>query len=191
MKVSLDIPWQRYALIAELTRRCEGRCPQFGKTVLQKLMYLLQEIFHIECGYDFDIYAYGPFTSQLLHDLDIVEHAGAVKVRHVISMLGGYEIVPAEQADTLIEKGSEFLNREEVRRAIDILVNEFGHFSAKALELRSTIIYVHRESQRQDKSPTTNDIMNIVKQIKPKFTNEEIRNAIKDLKTKNYLELAD
>jgi uncharacterized protein YwgA len=188
MKVSLDIPWQRYALIAELAQRCEGKCPQFGKTVLQKMVYLLQEVFHIDCGYDFDIYAYGPFTPQLLQDLDLVEHTGAVKIHPVVSMTGGYEISPGGQAAALIEKGSDFLNKGEVKKAIETLVDEFGHFWAKDLELRSTIIFVQRDSQKQGKLLSADDIVEIVKQIKPKFTNAEIRDAVEELKAKKYLE---
>jgi len=188
MKVSLDIPWQRYALIAELTKQCQEKCPQFGKTVLQKMVYLLQEVFHIDCGYDFDIYAYGPFTPQLLQDLDLVEHIGAVKIYPVASMSGGYEIKPGDQAAHLIEKGSDFLQKYEVKKAIETLVDEFGCFRAKDLELRSTIIFVQRDFQKHGKPLSAAGLIEIVKQLKPKYTDLEIQEAIEELRKKRYLE---
>ena len=78
MACSINTPWHRYALVAELTSRLEGKSPWFGKTALQKLVYILQEAFDVDCGYDFQLYTHGPFTSQLLADLDLAESFGAV-----------------------------------------------------------------------------------------------------------------
>jgi len=189
MTVSLDIPWQRYSLITKLAQCCEGKCPQFGKTALQKMVYLLQEVFHIDCGYDFELYAYGPFASQLLQDLDLVEHTGAVKIQPVKFRAGGYKIIPSSQADALIEKGMKFLSQKDVKKAIESLINEFGHLWAKDLELRATIIFVQRDYQRQEKYLSSDKLEDIIKQIKPKFPVTEIRAAIEELSAKQYLKL--
>lgn len=189
MKISLDIPWHRYALIVELTRRCKGRCPQFGKTALQKMMYLLQEVFHIDCGYDFEFCTCGPFSRQLFQDLDLVEHAGAITIQPAVSITDRYNIVPGGQADILINKGADFLIRDEVKEAIKTLVEEFGYLYVKDLELRSTIIFVQREFQEQGKLLTVNEIVNIVGQIKPKFNDTQIYSAVENLRSRNYLKL--
>lgn len=189
MKVSLEIPWQRYALIAELAKRLEGRCPQFGKTALQKMVYLLQEVYHIDCGYDFELYTYGPFASKLLQDLDLVEHIDGVTVHPVNSLMGGYVINPGEKFDVVRKKGLGFLDRQDVEKAISSLVDDFGDYSAKDLELRSTIIYVQRDFMRQGRRPSADEVNHIVKQVKPKFSDHEIRAAVDELKQKNYIEL--
>lgn len=188
MKINLNFSWQKYALIIELAQRLEGRSLQFGKTMLQKMIYLLQEAFHIDCGYDFELYTYGPFSTQLLQDLDLVEHFRGVEVNPVKSITGGYEISPGEKAEIIKEKGAEFLNKKNVKKAISNLINEFGNFGTKDLELRSTIIFVQRELMRQEK-PSKNKVKQIVKEIKPKFTDEEIYDAMDELEKKKYIQL--
>ena len=55
-----------------LATKLDGVSPQFGRTVLQKLVYLLHVLYGVNPGYDFELYTYGPFSSQLLSDLDVV-----------------------------------------------------------------------------------------------------------------------
>jgi len=88
MGCTINIPWHRYALIAELTQRLEGKSSQFGKTSLQKIIYLLQELSGVTTNYQFSLYTHGPFTGQILGDLDLVEALGAVRVQYVISAFG-------------------------------------------------------------------------------------------------------
>jgi len=190
MHIKLDIPWRRYALIAELAKRLEDKSPQFGKTALQKMVYILQDVYGIDCGYDFELYTYGPFTSQLLQDLDLVEHMGGVSIRPVLSSTGGYEIQPGKQADLLREKGADFLNDRRVSKAISSLADEFGDLWAKDLELRSTIVYVERDHRRQGKRLSSDEIIHVVKQVKPKFTEMEIREAVEEMKFKKYIDLS-
>ena len=189
MNATLDIPWHRYALIAELAKRLHGVSPQFGKTALQKLVYFLQELYLVDCGYDFELYSYGPFTSQLLGDLDLVEHFGCVTIEPVYSKTGGYVIRPADKADTLQGKAAQFLNDEKTILALDSLVTEFGSYTAKDLELRATIVYVEREMHRKGKSSTMNEVSRLVGQIKPKFTNQEIVRAVEELTNKSHIQL--
>jgi uncharacterized protein len=190
MNVTLNIPWHRYALISELAKRLNGVSPQFGKTALQKLVYFLQELYGVDCGYDFQLYSYGPFTSQLLGDLDLVEHFGCVSVEPVHSITGGYEIRPTEKADSLQGKAVSFLNNAKTKQAIDSLVSEFGAHTAKDLELRATIVYVERGMHRKSKHPTMQDVCRLVGQIKPKFSSQEIKQAVDDLRQRSHVLLA-
>ncbi len=187
MSVNLDIPWKRYGLIAELAHRLRDVSPQFGKTALQKMVYLLQEVFEIDCGYDFQLYSYGPFDSQLLQDLDLVEHVGAVTINPVLSMTGGYEILPGEKADILREKAIDFLGNEKVSAAVDKLVREFGHFWAKDLELRSTIVYVVKDLKRNKEKVTKEKLKKVIKNVKPRFSSTEIEKAINELLEKGFI----
>ena len=45
MNTTVNIPWNRYALTAELAKRLDGLSPQFGKTALQKVVFFLQEVY--------------------------------------------------------------------------------------------------------------------------------------------------
>ncbi len=190
MKISLNIPWKRYGLIVELAERLEKPRPQFGKTSLQKMVYLLQEVLGVDCGYDFEFYTYGPFASQLSQDLDLVEHMNGVTVQPVLSRSWGYEIHPGEKSESLRKNAADFLNAPDVSNAISTLVNEFGAYWAKDLELRSTVVYMERDYKRHGEIPSTLEAIRIVKQLKPKFTDSEISEAIEELKEKKYIALS-
>jgi uncharacterized protein YwgA len=187
MRCAINTPWHRYALIAELAQRLQGKSPQFGKTSLQKMIYLLQELKGVPTNYQFSLYTHGPFTAQLLGDLDLVEALGAVKVHYVISGYGGYQISPDREAEPIRDKASEFLNVNKA--AIERVVDEFGAFSAKDLELRSTIVYLDRDVKRSKKALDRGGFIGLVKKIKPRFTPDAIAKALEELENKRYVDI--
>lgn len=72
--------WDQYSLMAELALKLEGVSPQFGKTVLQKLVYILQAIFRVPCGYGYILYNYGPYSEELADDLSFFASMDGVRV---------------------------------------------------------------------------------------------------------------
>ncbi|MCG6535766.1 MAG: SocA family protein [Syntrophales bacterium LBB04] len=185
MGCTIDTPWHRYALIAELAQRLQAQSPQFGKTSLQKMIYLLQELKGVPIGYQFCLYTHGPFAAQLLGDLDLVEALGAVKVQYIISGFGGYQISPGNECESIRCKASEFL--KENKEAIDEVVNEFGKYSAKELELRSTIVYLDRDVKRSNKNLNQDSFIGLVRKIKPRFNEDTIAKALEELEGKDYV----
>ncbi|MBN1294025.1 MAG: restriction endonuclease [Candidatus Latescibacteria bacterium] len=186
MNLDQIIPWERYGFIAELVNRLENVSPQLGKTALQKLVYLLQEIFGVDAGYDFKLYTYGPFTSQLLQDLDQVDALHGVNVELVESALGGYNISSGEKYREIRDRAKDYLNEKKVKGGIDKLITEFGHLWAKELELRATIVYAvknNKDLYEQD------DLVNMIHEIKPRFNKVFIGQVINELKAKNYITL--
>lgn len=181
----IKTPWHRYALIAELAQRLEGKSPQFGKTSLQKVVYLLQELNKVPVGYQFALYTHGPFTAQLLGDLDLVEALGAVQIQYVTSGYGGYQISPGSEEKAIRDKAADFLDENEA--AIERVVDEFGAYSAKDLELRSTIVYLDRDVERSKKDLDRGDFVGLVKKVKPRFTEDAIAKALKELENKGYV----
>ena len=97
MSTSMDlwdlVPWHRYALIAELARLLHEKSPWFGKSALQKIVYLLQKIGKVNCGYRFDMRILGPTAPILLVELDFMESLGAVKIEFFEEYgIDGYKI---------------------------------------------------------------------------------------------------
>ena len=189
MDITFSIPWKRYALIAELAKRLDGVNPQFGKTALQKLVFFLQEIYGINCGYEFELYSYGPFDSQLLGDLDLVEHWGAVAVTRVNNSFGGYHIRPMENVDSIRNRAKEFLGDTKTKKAIKDLVSTYGAMTARDLELRATTVYVSRSLRDKSESCSKEKICALVSQIKPKFDKLEIENVILELSKRNHIKI--
>lgn len=189
MKIVFDIPWKRYALIIELAKRLDNINPQFGKTALQKLVFFLQEIYGIKCGYDFELYSYGPFDSQLLGDLDLVRHWGGVTVSRVNNSFGGYRIRPSEKGDAIVVKAKEFIDDPKTEKALDDLVLTYGSMTARDLELRATTVYVERGLRKKGELRSKEKICSLVSQIKPKFDSQEIEQAVSDLRLRNHIEI--
>jgi len=187
MACSINTPWHRYALVAELTHRLESKSPWFGKTALQKLVYILQEAFGVNCGYSFQLYTHGPFTSQLLADLDLVESFGAVRVNYVQIPGGyaGYKISTGEKNDDIRAKGEEFI--EQYGDSINKMVEEFGNLATKDLELRATIMFADRDATRSGNPLTREDFVSLVKKIKPRFSECTIAEALSELESNDHV----
>ncbi len=190
MENTLTIPWFRYALIPELAGRMRMVSQQFGKTALQKAMFLLQEIYGVDCGYDFTLYSYGPFDSQLLGDLDLVESWGCVKVESVKSGIGGFQIVPTEEAKTIRNKAAGLLDDAATQTAIADLIRDYGGKSARELELRATLIYVDKDWKlRGGNPPSRRELYTTVREIKPRFSDAEMNSAIDELSSRGHIVL--
>jgi uncharacterized protein len=122
-----------------------------------------------------------------MHDLDQVDSIKGVSIHYVVSGLGGYHIVPGERNDAVRQKAALFLKDESVNTAISSLIKDFGSFTAKELELNSTIIYVDREMKKDKKSLATENLVKMTNQIKPNFSASEIDKAVSDLKSKKFV----
>lgn len=46
----------------------------------------------MDAGYNFEFYTYGPYSSQILNDLNQVESLKGLKVERVTDLLNGYKI---------------------------------------------------------------------------------------------------
>lgn len=184
MKITLNLPWEKYGLIAELAFRLNNLQLRFGKTALQKFIYLLQELYNIQAGYDFSLYTYGPFSSELLSDLDFVESLNGVEV-YFIPEIQGYEISPGKANESVRAKAPDFL--ENASEKLDRIIEDFGHCTAKDLELRSTIIFVNRDLKRKGQTYVRNELINLVQDIKPHFSKYEIDGALSELEEKGYI----
>lgn len=187
LKVCIGFPWQRIAVIAELSERLAGLSPQFGKTALQKMVFLLQEIYAVNCDYEYSLYTYGPYCVEVLNDLDLAQSLSAVEVACVQEH--GVEIRPGSSSSQVREKAQDFLCANE--QAFDGLVQRFGRFSAKELELRSTIVYVDRDYRRGGASIDKTNFVRLVSEIKPKFDLSQIRSAYDELATDRLIQVRE
>ncbi len=170
MKTSFEIPYQRYALLGEVAKRAGSP----GRTAMQKYLYLLQSVYGSEPLYDFSMYTYGPFSSQVLCDLDVAEAMGAVQVALTNY---GYAITPGPEANRITGLARNFL--DPLKANLDELFLHFGRFNAKELELRTTIIYAFQDFKSANRPLT--DLVETVQEIKPGFTRPQIETAITEL----------
>ena len=179
MAFGSNIPWDKYGLIVELAKRLEGISPQFGKTALQKLVFLLGAVYQVPCQYEYQLYTYGPYCAELAADVEYVAAMGGVKLWQVNS---GYAIKPAENAQWIKEKADDFFHRYD--RQLDQLITKFGTYNARELELRSTLIYL-----AQCEELTEMKLLHQLIDLKPYFVQTEVLTAIQDLAGQGFIHL--
>lgn len=177
--------WFRLGLLSELVSRASTK---LGRTGIMKLAYLLQTVKGLPLGYDFRLYTYGPFESDVLNDLGSVEALGAVKSEMVTFASGtgyGYEFTPGKAGDFVREmtKGALSDYEPDIHWALE----EFGGRSAGELELLTTIIYADREAAQRGEQLTVRELAREVGEVKPRFTEAQIIEKIEELCRKRLL----
>ena len=170
--------FDQYALIALLAKKVGGDNGQLGKKAIQKNVHLIQELGGVDAGYRFSFYTYGPYSSGLAGDLDVVAALGGAKITYYSSD-NYYRIERGENTDHLIKKGQSFI--EQNRTAIDRVLNTFGGRLAKSLELVSTIVYLRRHAPAGE-FENKEKLAARVKALKPKYHDDEIAAAITEVK---------
>ena len=186
--MNFELPWKQCGVIADLTQRLRGVSPQFGKTALQKMVFLLQEVYKVDVGYSFGFHTFGPFAGELLGDLDFAELMGAVVVKPAEGTYGyGYSIEPGDHIEEYREKAGEFLSQH--RQEIDTLVNEFGTKTAKDLELLTTIVYLNKEIMFDENKMTRAEAVGKIRELKPKFSDADVRLGMDELEQQHQVKL--
>jgi hypothetical protein len=185
MKVKLAFPWHRYALIGTLAQELEGRpVGVFGKTHVQKLVYFLQELFGGDPEYEFALYTYGPFSANLMGDLDVADGLGVISLEY-LPQAGAYNIVPGPQLEKAQTRAADYLarNRDAIHRA----VGQFGDLRARELELRATIVYADRESAREGAALQRDQLVERVHAIKPHFSPQTVAQAVDEMSQQGFV----
>lgn len=176
---------ERLAAVVALAEQVDR--PSFGRTALMKCAYFLQTLKGMPLGYRFSLYTYGPYDSDVLQDLDYAQHLGALSVDLISYPSGyGYSIRTGPNAEAVLARAKAFLDRH--RKQIEEVAQEFGPKSAVALELDSAIIYISRSPEFQNSRRKLDEIVEHVRAIKPRFSEEEIRNAARDLVASGHLD---
>jgi uncharacterized protein YwgA len=178
MASNLEITWKKYALISEIVLRFSNMKYPVGKTALQKMIFILEKCFDVEVDYTYTLYTYGPYCADVARDLDILESAGVVAGLHDPTF-ERHEIQPGESNRDTREQCETFLNAIEPK--LDSLISDFGAFSAKELELHSTLIYLAKPGLARD------ELIQQVHDVKPHLTPQTIENALHGLEQAGYV----
>src|SRR6266702_5171159 len=121
--------FQRLALLAEFARRA-----RLGRTAIIKLCFFLQESKAVPLDYQFSLYSYGPFDSDVLADITTAERLNVLKSNVVSYSSGtGYEYSLGSEAGSIDQFASEFL--AEYKESINWILTHFGKKTAGELEL--------------------------------------------------------
>ncbi len=155
-------------------RRIVDRCDDIGKTKIQKISYFLQESVGAELGYRFRIHYYGPYSDDLDDALSFAESLGFVDIEPDPDGFG-YHVTACEEESPWPHRYDVSTERdvERIDKAIDIL----GALETYQLELYATIHLIGGHESKRSREET----VEIVKKLKPKFTNPQIDGAYQTL----------
>jgi len=130
-----DSIFRASGLIGYLIKRLNEDYPnkQVGKTVVQKMVYLLSR--KNIAKFDFSMYHYGPYSSELSAELSFTEKNGIIEITWKDNE--GYFIKPTNDAEMFLS----LINSDE-RRVIDETVDQFGKFRAIDLSLITIALYL-------------------------------------------------
>lgn len=166
-------------LIVEIVQKVTSGGIKLGKIQLQKLIYFLQER-GIPLNYKFRIYHYGPYSFGLSSDLDSLDSLKILCVK-ADSTGYGYQIEKGECSEDFYDKDTNIA--ESYKNEIDFVLTNFSQCDTSEIELRATTHYVYKNQKKTERNTSKENVVNVVKQLKPRFTDEKIASTYDELNT--------
>ncbi len=162
----------RLNIIYEIAKRKSG----LGKTAIMKYLYILQTVYNVPLGYNFGLYTYGPFATEVLDDLDYADANKIIIMETVETAVGtGYSI----QSSPEYEDNNNFASK--YNEQLDAMLGIFEDDCAKDLELSATIIYMYRNAKRNKWRTDEDNIVSDVYDVKPYFKKKVIKEEFERL----------
>jgi uncharacterized protein YwgA len=172
-----EVIFERLGLLAELARQA-----RLGRTALMKILFFLQESRGVPLDYQFSLYSYGPFDSDVLSDISWAERLNVLKSTTVYYPSGiGYEYSRGTGADSLGDLAEDFVKAHQ--RDIKWALDHFSHKTAAELELLSTILYIAKYQNPK----TVNKLIEQVELVKPHFSQDQVWSGFNELVGLNVL----
>lgn len=167
---------EKFAIIAYIAKSVEGK-GTLGKKALQKLVHLSSELSHVQVGYKFTLYTYGPFSRELAGDVDLLASMGLISMQFN-AQRNGYEIKSNLETNNIFERSGSFTS--DVKHGIDFVIDKFGGRLAKELELSSMIVFIlNNELTDVDDD---NAVIDKFLEIKPHYQRSEVVSGLKEIR---------
>lgn len=118
-------------VVKKMTEKNNDR--RIGKTLLQKIMYLISR--HNIGEFLYSLYMYSPYSDNLDFEINFAEDSGLIKIEWVDR--AGYCI-------TLLKNSEDFFDliSEDEKKVIDEVVDRYCDFTTKELSIIATAMYV-------------------------------------------------
>lgn len=154
-------------LIGYLVKKIRVEYPkrQVGKTIIQKMMYLLNRNDVVD--FDYSMYHYGPYSSEVSGELNFAQNTGIIQVKWIDDK--GYFI----ESTSKLKKFEKLITGGE-KRAIDEIVERFGSFNAIELSIIATAFFL-----KDNFGVPNTELVNVIHQIKQDHTIEYIESILR------------
>lgn len=154
------------AMVSHSVKKLSEKYPdsQIGKTIVQKIMYMLTRERVIDFNYS--MYHYGPYSSQVSSEINFAENLGAVEMDWISDK--GYFIKPkSDELEGVLSEGD--------KQAIDRVIDKYGGFNAIEISIIATALFVEDNFEVTD----TEELVRVVTSLKPQYSNR-IKNILKE-----------
>lgn len=157
------------ALIGYLVKRLNEKYPgnQVGKTVVQKMMYLLTR--EGVSDFRYSMYHYGPYSSAVSGELNFAENSEIVDIDWIKEK--GYSIKPG----TALNKFEDLLTEDD-KEKVNEISDKFGNFNAGALSLIATALFLKDNYDVAD-----DELPQLVHRLKEKYDVSHISKLLKEV----------
>jgi len=154
------------AIISFLVRQLHERYPdkQIGKTLIQKMVYLLTRKGIV--NFDYSMYHYGPYSAEAAAELNFAENNNIIKVKWVGGK--GYFLEPTDESNKF-----DMLILDPEKQVIDKLVEEYGDFTAVDLSIIATAYFIMDNFEEPEAS-----LVETIHNIKPKYSADYIKEVL-------------
>lgn len=161
---------EEYLFLYYLVKKLKEKYPekQIGKTLIQKMMYLLGE--SLKMDFEYTMYHYGPYSFKVSDFINISENLNLLRIKWVPQH--GYYIEPQDDV-----KINDELEYEELKK-IDEMVEKFGGFTANELAIITTALYIKKNFGIKNDE----EIIETVLSLKPNNKREWVENILKKAK---------
>ncbi len=175
----------RMAVMTALVKNYQGaEC--IKRTVLMKMLYLLQVVKQVPLGYRFQFYLYGPYDSRVLNDLALAESWGLIRQEYIEYSTGYfYKICEELGTDPFLKEFKDVWH--PYQEAIRWVLENFRQYDASQMELLATLVWVDRSAVATNAELTEEQIVQTALALKPKATEETVRPLLLHLKRLNIL----
>lgn len=168
----------RYTFLLSIIGKLEEIGSWAGNTHIQKTSEMTQSVTGVNM-YKYVMHYYGPYSFDLKDDLDLLVSRGFVERTPDEA---GYHYSLTSKGSGFLRQSEEGKSDEDIRvfEAIEKICNLFGKSTTVVLELISTVDYYLNTfgTEEEDK------VVETVRRIKPHFSEEVIRKALKIWKEK-------
>lgn len=165
------------SLVYHLVKRLKERYPdkQIGKTIIQKLFFLIETKSESDLDFDYTMYHYGPYSSQIGEYISLAEALDFINVKWTSEK--GYFIEPLDPPKELLLDIKDLQNLLNIKKLQDLLeevVDNYGKFTANELSIIATAIYIKKRFGIKSRE----ELIDVVLKIKPNNKRDWIRSVL-------------
>ena len=150
-------------LVKELLEQQPGK--QVGKTVVQKMVYLLTK--EGVADFDYSMYHYGPYSDKVSSELNFAEESGLIEIDWKLDK--GYFIRPMDYLNKF-EKHVDKREKDAIRRTVE----KYGEFNAVQLSFITTALFLEDRFNVE-----SSKLVEIVHRLKHNYAPEIIEDTLK------------